>query len=85
VLNHAALTVRAAEAAGLPIAGVVLNTMTDAAPGLAERTNAATLRRMVPGHCVVTFPYVPDPRHIPALADAADACGVTALLPSLSS
>jgi hypothetical protein len=33
----------------------------------------------------VTFPYVPNPRHIPALADAADACGVTALLSSVSS
>jgi dethiobiotin synthetase len=85
VLNHAALTVQAAEAAGLPIAGVVLNTMTDEAEGLAERTNAAVLRRMLPGHFVVTFPYLPNPRHIPALADAADACGMMALLPSLSS
>jgi dethiobiotin synthetase len=85
VLNHTALTVHAAEAAGLPIAGVVLNTVTEGTEGLAERTNATVLRRMLAGHSVVTFPYLPNPRHIPALADAADASGVMALLPSLAS
>jgi dethiobiotin synthetase len=79
VLNHTLLTVRAAEAAGIRVAGVVLNTI-DAGPGVAERTNAAVLRRLLPGHRVIAFPYVANPRHIPSLAEAARSCDLPSLL-----
>lgn len=85
VLNHAALTVRAAEAAGIRVAGIVLNTMTEEPLGLAEATNETALRRLLPRRPVVAFPFVRDVRHIPALADAADSCGLLSVLPSPSS
>jgi hypothetical protein len=48
---------------------------------LAERTNAATLRRLLPRHAVVSFPYLVDPGHIPALVNAARSCNLLSLLP----
>jgi dethiobiotin synthetase len=81
VLNHTVLTVQAAEAAGLRVRAVVLNSVTAGAPDLATSTNAAVLRRLLPNCPVVAFPYLADPHHIPALADAAESCGLLAELP----
>ena len=81
VLNHTVLTVQAAEAAGLRVRAVVLNSVTAGAPDLATSTNAAVLRRLLPNCPVVAFPYLADPHHIPALADAAESCGLLADLP----
>jgi len=71
VLNHAALTLRAAVAAGLRVTGLVLNAVSPAPPGPAEATNAAVLAQLFPDLRIVTFPYVPEPGHIPSLVDAA--------------
>jgi dethiobiotin synthetase len=57
-LNHTLLTVRTAETAGLVVRAVIVNTMSDAPPSLAERTNVDALRRLVPGTAVLPFPYV---------------------------
>ena len=73
-LNHATLTVRGVETAGLRVAGIVLNTMHPAAPTVAESTNLEVLRETMPHHRFVAFPYVTEPQHIPALVDAARAC-----------
>jgi dethiobiotin synthetase len=81
VLNHAVLTVQAAAAAGLRVRALILNTVTAAAPDLAAATNAAVLRRLLPSCPVVAFPYLADPHHIPALADAAESSGLLAALP----
>jgi dethiobiotin synthetase len=80
VLNHTLLTVRAAEAAGIRVAAVVLNTITTEL-GTAERTNAAVLERLLPGHRLISFPYVVNPRHIPSLAEAARSCDLQSVLP----
>lgn len=80
VLNHTLLTVRAAEAAGLRIAAVVLNTVA-AAADTAERTNAAVLQRLLPGHRILSFPYVVNSRHIPSLAEAARSCDLQSVVP----
>jgi hypothetical protein len=37
---------------------VIVNTISDAPPSPAERTNLDTLRRLVPGTAVLPFPYV---------------------------
>jgi len=81
VLNHVLLTVQAAESAGLRVRAIVLNRITAEPPDLAATTNAAVLRRLLPGHRVLAFPYLPDPRHIPSLADAAESCGLVAEFP----
>ncbi len=81
VLNHTALTVHAAESAGLHVHAVVLNTLTTAPADLAASTNADALRRLLPGRPVVTFPYLSGPHHIPSLAGAAASCGLLAALP----
>lgn len=81
VLNHAVLTVQAAEAAGLDVRVIVVNSVAASSPDLAASTNAAVLRRLLPNRPVVTFPYLSHPRHIPALADAAESCGLMAALP----
>ncbi len=79
VLNHTLLTVRAAEAAGIRIAAIVLNTIT-APADTAERTNAAVLQRLLPGHRVISFPYVVNSRHIPSLAEAARSCDLQSVV-----
>jgi len=60
VLNHTLLTVRAVRAAGLPVAGVVLNT--PAQPGAddldARRFNLADLRELLPGVPVVACAHL---------------------------
>jgi dethiobiotin synthetase len=81
VLNHAVLTVHAAKAAGLRVHAVVLNTVAGGPADLAASTNAGALRRLLPDHTVLTFPYLSDPHHIPSLAAAAASCGLLAALP----
>ena len=81
VINHTALTVRSARRAGLRIVAVVLNTVTTRSPDVAEQTNLETLRTLLPGTAVLSFPFVRDPTHIPALVAAAAACGLPSSLP----
>ena len=59
-INHVLLTVDAARAAQLRIAGVVVNTLSSAAPDLAATTNAAALAQLLPGTPVLTWPWLPD-------------------------
>jgi dethiobiotin synthetase len=80
-LNHAVLTVHAAKAAGLRVHALVLNTVTRPPADLAASTNAGALRRLLPEHTILTFPYLGDPHHIPSLAAAAASCGLLAALP----
>jgi adenosylmethionine---8-amino-7-oxononanoate aminotransferase len=74
-LNHAALTVEAARARGLPVLGVVLNRTEAAAPGPAEETNPAALERLCGVRVLGTFPRIPGGRERDpdALADALEA------------
>ncbi len=57
-LNHALLTVRAAQQAGLRVDSVVLNTIPvgDSAPSLAVATNLDALRALLPDQTVISFP-----------------------------
>lgn len=59
-INHVLLTVDAARAAQLRIAGVVVNTWSGAAPDVAATTNAAALAQLLPGTPVLTWPWLPD-------------------------
>ena len=59
VLNHALLTVREAERRGLRVRGVVLNATHPAPADVAERTNLAVLRTLLPAVPVLPFPFVP--------------------------
>jgi dethiobiotin synthetase len=59
-INHVMLTVHAARAAGLRIAGVVVNTTTEAAPDLAAATNAGALAQLLPKTPVLAWPWLPD-------------------------
>ncbi len=79
-INHTALTVRSVEAAGLRVAGIVLNNTTEAATSdAAVASNADTLRQVLPRQRIVSFPYVARPDHIPSLADGARACNLLSL------
>jgi dethiobiotin synthetase len=66
VINHTLLTVRAAEQAGLRVCAVIVNEMRPAPADVAERTNLSTLRRLLPAHRVLSFPYV-EPPHVPEI------------------
>jgi dethiobiotin synthetase len=81
VINHAVLTVRSAEAAGLKVVGLVLNTVTTAAPDIAEQTNPDVLCKLLPRIPIVSFPFLGDPGHIPALIDAAASSRLSSLVP----
>jgi dethiobiotin synthetase len=79
-INHTALTVRSVEAAGLRVAGIVLNDATEAdARDPAVASNADTLRQLLPRQRIVSFPYLARPDHIPSLADGARACNLLSL------
>ncbi len=74
VLNHALLTVEAARSAGVPVSAVVLNEGRDGIADVASRTNSETLRRLLPGLPVITFPLIDGDAGghlIPAVARAA--------------
>ena len=75
VLNHTLLTVREAERCGLRVRAVVLNTLGDEPPGLAERTNPDVLRRLLGDVPLVTMGYLDrvareDPARLAAAGDA---------------
>lgn len=70
VLSHACLCVEALAARGTPVVAIAL--VEHREPGLAERTNPAELRRLLPGIPIVPVPCLPaDRRGDPdRLADA---------------
>lgn len=55
-INHTLLTVEHARTSGLPLRGVVLNTVSPAPPGVAEATNLAVLRELS-GVPVIEVPH----------------------------
>ena len=59
-INHVMLTVHAARAVKLRMAGVVMNALTEAPPDAAAATNAATLAQLLPGIPVLSWPWVAD-------------------------
>lgn len=75
VLNHVLLTVREADRRGLRVRAVVLNAIHAASADVAETTNLAVLRTLLPTVPVVRFAYVVPERRddLAALADAAAA------------
>jgi dethiobiotin synthetase len=80
VLNHVLLTLRAASAAGLPVAAIVLTSMNARDATLAEATNYDALRQLVPQTRLLRFPWVDRTDDLEALALAAEAAGLDALL-----
>ncbi|HET6763997.1 MAG TPA: dethiobiotin synthase [Longimicrobiaceae bacterium] len=80
VLNHALLTLRAAQAAGLRVRGIVLNALSaDGGAGVAEGTNLAALRTLAGPVPVLPFPWLGDAPMPDALARAAADAGLDAL------
>jgi len=63
VLNHVLLTVGAARAANLRVCAVVLNQGAARSEDVASETNEDTLRRLLPGLPVITFPAIEGDRH----------------------
>lgn len=59
-INHTLLSIRQAEAAGIPIAGVVLNQVLLPVDDTAERTNPALLRELLSVPVVGPFPHCPE-------------------------
>jgi dethiobiotin synthetase len=80
VLNHVLLTLRAASAAGLPVAAIVLTSLNESDATLAEATNYDALRQLVPQTRILRFPWVDRTDDLDALAVAAEAAGLDALL-----
>lgn len=80
VLNHVLLTVRAIEAAGLPLAGIVLTSISNAPPTVAEATNFEVLQQLLPRLRLLRFPWLERVDDIEALALAAEASGFDTLL-----
>lgn len=84
VLNHVLLTVRAAEAAGVPIRAVVLTALSDHDATVAEATNFDALATLLPNHTILGFPWIDRPDDLDALATAAERGGLDVLLAPLS-
>jgi dethiobiotin synthetase len=84
VLNHVLLTVRAAEAAGVPVRAIVLTALSDHDATVAEATNFDALVTLLPHHTVLRFPWVDRPDDLDALAAAAEVGGLDVLLAPLS-
>jgi dethiobiotin synthetase len=80
VLNHVLLTLRAASAAGLPVAAIVLTALTERDASLAEATNYDALRQLVPHVPLLRFPWVDRTDDLDALTVAAEAAGLELLL-----
>lgn len=83
-LNHVLLTVRAAEAANVPVRAVILTQYTDRDAGVAEATNFDALVALLPRHTILRFPWVDRTDDMSALAAAAEGSGLDALLTDLS-
>jgi dethiobiotin synthetase len=80
VLNHVLLTVRAAEAAGVPVRAIVLTALSDHDATVAEATNFDALVRLLPHHTVLRVPWIDRPDDLDALAAAAQGGGLDVLL-----
>ncbi len=80
VLNHVLLTVRAAEAANLPVRAVILTQFSSRDAGIAEATNFDALVTMLPRHTILRFPWVDRTDDMAALAAAAEGGGLDVLL-----
>lgn len=80
VLNHVLLTMRAAEAAGVPVRAIVLTALSDHDATVAEATNFDALVTLLPHHTVLRFPWVDRPDDLDALAAAAQGGGLDVLL-----
>ena len=63
VLNHALLTVREAERAGLRVRAVVLNAVRPMPADVAEATNADALRSLLGDVPLVVLPFLDAERH----------------------
>ena len=80
VLNHVLLTVRAAEAAGVPVRAIVLTALSDRDATVAEATNFDALVTLLPHHTILRFPWVDRPDDLDILAAAAEGGGLDVLL-----
>jgi len=78
-LNHVSLTVRAAQRAGLRPLGIVLNESSDVGADLAQQTNAAALRELLPDVPLFRWPWVRNTRDR-ELADVAERSGLASVL-----
>jgi dethiobiotin synthetase len=81
VVNHTALTARAAAAAGLAVAGFALNQTAPAADP-SVTTNRATIEEVTGLPCLADLPYAADPFDSDRLADRLDLAGLLAALRS---
>jgi len=79
VLNHVLLTVQAIERAGLPLSAIVLTSISDSDPTVAEATNYDVLHQLLPGYPLYRFPWVDRVDDFDALALAAKVAGLDAL------
>jgi dethiobiotin synthetase len=80
VLNHVLLTVRAAEAANVPVRAVILTQYTDRDAGIAEATNYDALATLLPRYAIFRFPWIDRTDDMDALSAAAEGSGLDALL-----
>jgi len=80
VLNHVLLTVRAAEAMGVPVRAIVLTALSDHDATVAEATNFDALVTLLPHYTILRFPWVDRPDDLDALAAAAEGGGLDVLL-----
>jgi dethiobiotin synthetase len=80
VLNHVLLTVQAAERAGLPIAAIVLSSLTEQGTSVADATNFEALQQLLPNHRLHQFPWIARLDDYEALAAAAHTAGLDSLL-----
>lgn len=80
VLNHVLLTVRAAEAANVPVRAVILTQYTDRDAGISEATNYDALVTLLPRYAIFRFPWVDRTDDVDALSAAAAGSGLDVLL-----
>jgi hypothetical protein len=74
------LTVRAAEAMGVPVRAIVLTALSDHDATVAEATNFDALVTLLPHYTILRFPWVDRPDDLDALAAAAEGGGLDVLL-----
>ena len=80
VINHARLTVAAAQRAGLSVGALVLNAVPPGRHDASTGANFSVLAELMPGVPVVEFPWLPDANDGQTLAAAAERAGLPALL-----
>lgn len=84
VLNHVLLTVRAAEAAGVPVRAIVLTALSECDATVAEATNYEALVSLLPHYTILRLPWIDRLGDLDALAAAAESGGLDVLLAPLS-